>query len=148
MVTITQLRTQIARERTRKKKIKTQLDLEIEKSNLQLELKKLQRKPSTLRNIKFAKRTGRGLKILGKKTFKVIKKQAILIKDQQLRDQALARKQSLPKTKLVKRIEITGKGKKKKRKVIFERVKVTKKKVRKIAQQQSDFFGGLQGLDF
>lgn len=145
MVTIKQLRKQILREKARKEKIKTKLDLEVEKANLQLELKKLQRKPSTLRNIAIAKRTGRGLKFIGKKAFAAVKKQAILIKEQQLRDEALARKQSGigKKQKLIKRIEITGKGKKRKRKVIFER---QKKKIGKSITQPKDFFGGLPEL--
>ncbi len=121
MVTIKQLKVQIARERTRRKAIKTRLDIEVEKANLQLELKKLQRKPSTLRNIKLAKRTGRGLKFIGKKTFKVVKKQAILIREQQLRDQALARRET-------------------------KNLKKRKKKIAKSIQQPKDFFGGLPEL--
>ena len=120
MVTIEQLKKQIERERERKRNLKTKIDLEVEKANLKLELKKLQRKPGTLRNIKIAKRTGRGLKLIGKKTFKVVKKQALLIKAQQDRDAALARKNA----------------------------KKTKKKVKKVARQQSDFFGGLQEMGF
>lgn len=129
MVTIKQLKEQIARERARKNALKTRIDLEVEKANLQLELKKLQRKPGTLRNIALAKRTGRGLKIIGKKTFKAVKKQALLIKDQQLRDQALARR------------DIRRAGKKIGKK--------SRKRFKKIIKESSpDFFSGLGGLDF
>ncbi len=147
MVSIKRLKQQIERERAKKKAIKTKIDLEVEKAGLQLELKKLQRKPSTSRNIKALQRTGRGLKVIGKKTFAVVKKQAILIKEQQLRDQALARKQAEigKKQKLVRKVIITGKGRKRKRKVIFE--KARKKVSTQRVPTQEDFFGNLPGLN-
>ncbi len=127
MVTIRQLKAQISREKAKKKTAQLRVSLEDEKIQLQQELKILQRKPSTVKNIKLLKRTGKGLKLIGKKSFDAVKKQAILIKEQQLRDQALARRDA--------KIEKKIKGK--------------RKKVKKnIKSNQDEFFGGLQEFGF
>ncbi len=140
MPTIKQLRDQIAKEKSKRKEIELKTSLELEKSSLSRELRILQRKPSTIRNIKILKRTGKGLKFISGKAFTVAKRQVKLIKEQQLRDEALARRDA---KRLVKRVIITGKGKKKKKKIIFQKPnKVIKQ------PQQEDFFGGLPGLDF
>jgi len=118
MPTIKELKQQIAKEKSKQKAIKTKLDLEVEKRGLQLELKKLQRKPSTSRNILLAKRTGRGLKILSKKAFEVTKRQVKRIKEQQLRDEARIRAFEKKDKKL-------NKGKKPRKKSLAEQVGVS-----------------------
>lgn len=117
MVTLSQLRAE-------KRKILTERDvaakkqqIEFEKIGLQKEIKKLRRSPGATRNIRFAKRTGRGLKILGSKIGAAAIRQAKRIKQQQLRDDAMLRKAQKKTSKTGQVIitrTITGKGKKKK----------------------------------
>ncbi len=88
MVTLKQLQKQIARERVKIAEKRRQDELALEKVGLQKELKSLQRSTSSKRNIALAKRTGRGLKILGGKVGRAAIRQGKLIRDQQLRDEA------------------------------------------------------------
>ncbi len=94
MVSIAILKKQIAIEKARERKLIEQENLEIEKIGLQKKLKVLKRSPGTKRNIRFLKRTGRGLKFLGKEAKNFAVKQAERIRKQQLRDEAeLSRRQ-------------------------------------------------------
>jgi hypothetical protein len=92
MVSLTQLRKQIATERDKEKKLREREALQFEKIKLKKELKALRRTPEQKRNIELLKRTGRGLKILGSKARAFTIKQAERIRKQQLRDASMIRK--------------------------------------------------------
>ncbi len=117
MVTIEQLQAQ-------KKRILMKRDVAIKKQKLQFdklqleqEIKTLQRKPSTSRNILLAKRTGRGFRVLASKIGGAAIRQAKRIKEQQLREAAALRKlgkKSAKQGQVIITRTITGKGKKRK----------------------------------
>ena len=92
MVTIKQLRKNILKEKAKERKIFERKEEEFEKLRLKNELKALRRSPGAKRNIELLKRTGRGLKILGRKARTFTIKQAERIRKQQLRDEAAIRK--------------------------------------------------------
>ena len=91
MVTLKELKAQKARLIAQRNRAINKQRVEFEKVGLEKEIKVLQRKPSTSRNIKLAQRTGRGLKILSRKFGSAALRQAKRIKEQQLRDDAIAR---------------------------------------------------------
>ncbi len=152
MVTIEQLQAQ--RERLLKKRSKAQEKGNIlsQKIELEKEIKILERSPSTSRNIILAKRTGRGLKILGKKLGSATIRQFKRIKEQQQRDEAALRKSGKKVKKETSNVgqviitkTITGKGKK--RKVTtskrFQKLK-TGQKLSKIKEKKGvDIFANL-----
>ncbi len=105
MVTITQLRKQIAAKRFEEKKLIEKEELGLEKIRLEKELKVLNRSPTAKRNIRLLKRTGRGLKGLAEKARDFTIKQAERIKKQQLRDEAEFRK-SVKKGKRKRQISL------------------------------------------
>ena len=100
MVTLRQLKEQ--KERLLKERARAQDKQNIlsQKIELEKEINILKRSPSKIRNIEFAKRTGKGLKILGAKIGSATIRQAKRIKEQQLRDQAALRKSSKKSKKL------------------------------------------------
>lgn len=117
MVTLAQLKAQKKRILDARDKAKKKQELQFEKIGLEKEIKKLKRSPGSLRNIEFAKRTGRGLKLLGKRFGSAAIRQAKRIKEQQLRDDAKFRKvgkKSAKQGQVIITRTITGKGKKKK----------------------------------
>ena len=148
MVTIEQLQAQ--RERLLKKRSKAQEKGNIlsQKIELEKEIKILERSPSTSRNIILAKRTVRGLKILGKKLGGVGIRQFKRIKEQQLRDEAALRKagkKTSEKGQVIITKTITGKGKKKKVTTSkrFQKLK-TGQKLSKIKEKKGvDIFANL-----
>ncbi len=97
MVTLKQLQKQIAKEKAKIASKRRQDELALEKVGLERELKFLKRSTSTKRNIAVARRTGRGLKILGGKVGRAVIRQGSLIKEQQLRDEAKIEKQDKQK---------------------------------------------------
>ena len=102
MVTLEKLRRDIAKEKEKIRKRKAFIASEEEKKKLAKELDLL-KNPSAMKNRELAQRTLRGLKIIGKKTFKVASKQAKLIRDQQLRDEAKFKSQRGKATKKIKK---------------------------------------------
>ncbi len=117
MVTLKQLQAQKKRILDKRSIAIKKQKIEFEKIGLQQEIKKLQRSQSTTKNIELARRTGRGLKILGKKLGSATIRQAKRIKEQQLRDNAAFRKvgkTTSPKGQIIITRTITGKGKKRK----------------------------------
>ena len=142
MVTIEQLKKQIAGERAKVVKVRERERLAIEKSDLQKELKILQRGPTTKTSIKLLRRSGRGLRVIGKKVAKAAKRQAERIRNQQLRDAETIRKsQTGGRSRRVKTVTIIKrKGKKPKRVVSFKKVKIKSLKKRRA---ESDFGGGV-----
>lgn len=89
---IEKLRRQIKIEQSKISEKKEQQKLQQEKDSLQDQLKVLQRSTSTKRNIVFAQRTGRGFKRIAKAVGGALVRQARLIKEQQLREDAAFRK--------------------------------------------------------
>jgi len=122
--------------------------IEFEKVGLEKEIKQLQRKPSTSKNIRLAKRTGRGFKVLAKKIGGAAIRQAKRIKEQQRRDAVMARKagkKSAKQQQVIITRTITGKGKKRKVKTT-RRVKKLKtgQKLSKIKEGRGvDIFANL-----
>lgn len=118
-----QIRKQIGIQKLKIASAKAREDLEMERQSAEKELKTLSRSASTKRNIVFARRTGRGLKFLGKEGLKLAKKQIKRIKEQQRRDDAVQRRQ----------IKVAKKSRKK-----------IKKSLRKVRRDlPDDVFGGL-----
>ena len=121
MVTITQLRKQIATQKAKEKKLIEKEELGLEKIRLQKELKVLNRSPTQKRNIRLLKRTAKGFKGLAQKARDFTVKQAERIRKQQLRDESSLRK-SVKKGKKKRQIslkqlrKIVNKPQKKKRK--------------------------------
>ncbi len=154
MVTLSQLKAQKKRILARKDLALKKQEIEFEKIGLQKEIKKLQRSPATNRNIKLAKRTGRGFKILSKKIGSAAIRQGKRIRDQQLRDEAALRKsqspKQIPKQKILVTKTITGKGKKKKikisRRIIKPKKLKTGQKLSKI--KEGGGFNVFSNLDF
>lgn len=100
MVTIKQLQRDIARERKKLGKVRGKETLEIEKSKLKKELFMIQHQKAIAgagKGARLLRKAGRGILKAGKKAAPVIIKQGRLIREQQLRDDAIARK--LAKTK-------------------------------------------------
>lgn len=147
---IAQLKREIAEQQ---KKISTQ-ELSSTKTSEKI---KLQRQLFELKNQRLIQagkkakrlsgRFGRGLLAIGKKAVPIVKKQARLIRDQQLRDDAIARRLEKGKTKKVTRTVTTlvpiGKKKKKLFKKIKVRVKIPKLKKKKTKEQGNDLFSSL-----
>jgi len=106
--TIEQLRREITRERSKVNKEKRIFQAKLERKKLETELKEL-KNPSIRKRRELFKRLGRGLKITGKKVGRAIRKQAILIKEQQERDNRTALRQN-------KKIRIPKKRKKMRKK--------------------------------
>lgn len=102
MTTLEKLRKDIAKEKAKIGKQRALVVSEAEKKRLAKELALL-KNPSAMRNRELARRTLRGLKIIGRKTFKVASKQAKLIRDQQLRDEAILRKQGTKARRAIKK---------------------------------------------
>lgn len=103
MVTLESLKKQIKKQEDRLADIKKQNDLEFQKSTLSKQLKTLKRSPGTTKNIQIARRTARGFKRLALIGGKALIKQAKLIKDQQLREDAALSKRGKTITKRAKR---------------------------------------------
>ena len=106
--TIEQLRKEIAEEEKRIAGEKLVSQKEEERINLQRQLNQLQNRKlisAGSKAKKLSKRFGTGLLEAGKKAAPILKKQARLIREQQLRDDAIARKlaKRKPKTKQRKR---------------------------------------------
>lgn len=105
MVTIKQLQRSIAQEREKLGKVRGKEALEIEKSKLQTELFKLKHRKAIAtggKGARLLRKAGKGILRAGKKVAPVIIKQGRLIREQQLRDDAIARKlakRKKPKTK-------------------------------------------------
>ena len=103
MVSIKQLQKSIAKEREKIKRIGERKSLISKKGELKSELFRLQnppKEPSKLQRL--LKKGGKGLVGFGKMIGPKIRKQAKLIRDQQLRDDALARR-SKEKRKIIKK---------------------------------------------
>ena len=122
MVTIEELKSQIAKEQKRIDDAKKKQKLEFEKSTLSKQLKVLKRSPGTTKNIEIAKRTGRGLARITKFAGTALVKQAKLIKEQQLReDAAFAKSQRKLKKKIKKGRKKLAKGSKKRSKTLSKK---------------------------
>lgn len=147
--TIAQLKREIVQQRKR-------IDKETVLSEKIAEQNKLSRQLFELKNRKLigagakakrlSKAFGRGILRAGKKIAPVVQKQAKLIRDQQLRDDAIARKRAkksgLTKKTKFKFVKVKGKGKKARFKRVKSVVKIPKKKP--INKQPSDnIFGNL-----
>ncbi len=87
-----QIKKQIGIQKAKIAREKTRMQLEDDRMEAERELKILTRSASTKRNIVLIKRTGRGLKIITKAGIKIAGRQIKRIKEQQLRDDALARR--------------------------------------------------------
>ncbi len=122
MVTLESLRKQIRKEQDKLDAMKKKQIIEFEKATLSKQLKTLKRSPGTSRNIEFGRRTARGFKRLATIGGKALIKQAKLIKDQQLREDAAFAKGRKRITKKVKKT-----GKKLRRSIRRGRKKLTKK---------------------
>lgn len=106
MVTIKQLQKSIAIEKAKIKKAQEIKAKEIERSRLKSELFKLRYRKSLAQSNKgkrLLRKAGKGIISTTKKVAPIIKKQARLIKDQQLRDDAIAKKLSKKKRKSVRK---------------------------------------------
>ncbi len=115
MATLKQLQAQKKRILDKRAVAVKKQKIEFEKIGLEKEIKQLQRSPSTSKNIRLAKRTGRGFKVLAKKIGGAAIRQAKRIKQQQLRDAAKiskAGKKSARQQQVIITRTITGKGKK------------------------------------
>ncbi len=102
MVTIGELRKQIEVEKRKRTILAKKSELFMERKRLQKELKTL-KSPTRRSAIRLGKRLRKGLKVVITKSGKGIIKQAKLIKEQQIRDERTARKQTLKKLKIQKR---------------------------------------------
>ena len=148
MATLKQLQAQKKRILDKRDEAARKQKIEFEKIGLEKEIKILQRKPSTSKNIRLAQRTGRGFKVLAKKIGGAAIRQAKRIKEQQLRDAARVRKvgkKSARQQQVIITRTITGKGKKKKIKVTktFKKLK-TGQKLSKIKEGRGvDIFANL-----
>lgn len=148
MATLAQLQAQKKRILDKRDEAARRQKIEFEKIGLEKEIKILQRKPSTSRNIRLARRTGRGFKVLAKKIGVAAIRQAKRIKEQQLRDAARIKKvgkKSASQQQVIITRTITGKGKKKKVKTTrtFKKLK-TGQKLSKIKEGQGvDIFANL-----
>ena len=132
MATLKQLQAQKKRILDKRDEVIRKQKIEFEKIGLEKEIKILQRKPSTSRNIRLAQRTGRGFKVLVKKIGGAAIRQAKRIKEQKLRDAAKIRKigkKSARQQEIIITRTITGKGKKKKVKITktFKKLKTGQK---------------------
>ena len=125
---IQSLQKQIAEEEEKRKKIAAKVLEQSKIQALKIKLKGLQRTPEQLRREAIIKRTGKGLRILGGKAGRAIKRQAIRIKKQQIRDEALSRRG-------VRKVGKAGK-------------KAGKKIKKGIKESSMDIFDGLPGLGF
>jgi len=111
MTSIEQLQKSIAAEKARIKKAQDKDALQIEKSKLKkqlFELRKPKPSPTKLKAMGILKRTGRGLKVIGGKATPIIKKQARLIREQQLRDDAIQRKLAKRKKPKMKKMKTSS----------------------------------------
>ena len=148
MATLKQLQAQKKRILDKRDEVIRKQKIEFEKIGLEKEIKILQRKPSTSRNIRLAQRTGRGFKVLAKKIGGAAIRQAKRIKEQQLRDAAKIRKigkKSARQQEIIITRTITGKGKKRKVKITktFKKLK-TGQKLSKIKEGRGvDIFANL-----
>ena len=124
MVTLEELKKSIDEER---KKVKKAQEIEasiIEKSKLKKQLFELRHQKAIAargKGIRLLKTAGKGLLKVGKKSLPLIKRQAQLIRDQQLRDEAIERRLSKgtkikkPKVKKGKTKKVKSKKMKKKK---------------------------------
>lgn len=103
MVTLTQLKRQIQAERDKVDRAREKQRIEAEKISLKKQLKILQRSPGTQRNIALAKRTATGFKRLAGIGGRALIKQARLIKEQQLREDALFKREGKSLAKRAKK---------------------------------------------
>lgn len=150
MVTLKELQKQIAFEKAKRKKVEVKVLEQRKIQDLQDELKQLRRTPSQVRTSKLVKRTGRGLKLIGKKVSAAAIRQGKRIRKQQLRDLAAAEKREKGLKKASERVKIVTitkrKGKKPLKTVTF---KTKKRKAKKGTQAPGeDFFGGIAGFGF
>lgn len=86
---------------------------EMERRDAERQLKILKRSEGATRNIRLVRRTGRGFKKIAKAGFKLGAKQIKLIRDQQIRDEAIRTKIEKRRTKTKKGIKKIRKGAKK-----------------------------------
>lgn len=103
MVTIDELKRKIKEKEDKIATAERKRKLELEKSNLSRQLKLLQRSPATSKNIELARRTARGFKRLAGIGGRALVKQVKLIKDQQLREDAVLARRQKKITKTVKK---------------------------------------------
>lgn len=104
MVTIKQLQDRIRKQEEKLAKQRQAVSLQLEKSDLSRKLKKLKRSPSTIKNIEALRRTGIGLKKFAVIGGRALIKQAKLIKEQQLREDALFAKGQRNLSKRAKKV--------------------------------------------
>lgn len=103
MVTLKSLQDQIKKEKDKLASEQKKEAMFLEKQSLQKQLKILKRSPASKKNIVLINRTGKGLKILGKKFGKAFVNQAKRIKEQQMREDAAASKRLKRSRKLAKK---------------------------------------------
>ena len=151
-LTIKQLRKGIAREREKLKKAQDIETKRIEMSKLNVELFKLKHRrviAASGKGARLLRKAGRGIISIGKKAAPIISKQARLIREQQLRDDAIERKLAkgkISKTtrRITKFIPIKGKGKKQRFRKVVTKVKIPELK----SQTQTTGFNPLGDLGF
>ena len=140
---IAEQRTRIAKEKNISKKIK--LKNELSRELFQLKNQKLIGAGAKFKRL--SRRFGKGLLKAGQTAAPVIKKQARLIRDQKLRDDAIARQSKKGKltTKTVEKfIPIKSKGKK----TVFKKVRVKIKVPKKVVKKSQSNLGIFGNLDF
>ena len=148
-ITIRELQKSIAEERRKLKKVNIIRSKEIERSKLQKELFQLKHQKAIAgagKGARLLRRAGRGILKAGRKAAPILSKQARLIREQGLRDEAIVRK--LEKTKgtdektITKFVPIKRKGKE----TLFKQIKIkvkSPKKSKKKPQEQSGLFSNL-----
>lgn len=153
MVSLDQLKREIAKQRAKITSAEDKENLRLEKIKLEKELKVLKRSPETKRNIELVSRTARGFKRLAGGAGKALIKQAKLIKEQQLREEGRLGKK--PKKKKGKKKVQSSKGQKvfvqglgivtvptmSKKKKSMKRKKRRKSKPKTKEPQNNGFFG-------
>lgn len=148
MVSIKQLQKSIAIEKEKVKKAQEKRNLRIQESRLKQELFQLRNpKASPGKAERILRRGGRGFKEFLKKATPIVRKQFKLIREQQLRDDAIARrtKESKLKPKAIERITpIKRKGKRRK----IKKIKVLKRRPKQISQPSNEQQGIFGNLDF
>ncbi len=108
MVTIEELQKSIVEEKKKVKKAQEQQALEIKRSELSKELFKLKHRKkiaSVGKGARLLREAGKGIIKVGKRAAPIIKKQSRLIREQQLRDEAIERR--LKKKKPTKKRKIS-----------------------------------------
>ncbi len=149
MVTIKELQRNIDRERKKLKKAQAISAKDIERIKLRKELFQLKHRrgiASAGKGKRLLIKAGKGLVKVGKKAAPILQKQARLIRDQQLRDDAIARKLKKKKTgtttkTITKLVPIKGKKK------LFKKVKI-KVKSPIIQKKKEQGFNFMNDLDF